>query len=99
MKTLTNKKRAPRKSVAHTITGVRAILRSVGRRDDMELGELRQLDELHQVLDQAITDAVSGLRSQGSSWAHIAQQLGTTRQAAQQRYGSSGQQIAKSQQL
>ena len=38
-------------------------------------------------LDEAITQAVTGLRSIGYSWAEIAARLGVTRQAAQQRWG------------
>jgi hypothetical protein len=37
--------------------------------------------------DQAIKEAVSGLRGKGYSWAEIAARLGVTRQAAQQRWG------------
>jgi hypothetical protein len=39
-------------------------------------------------LDTAIGEAVSGLRDSGYSWADIAQRLGVTRQAAQQRWGA-----------
>ena len=38
-------------------------------------------------LDEAITQAVFGLRGTGYSWAEIADRLGVTRQAAQQRWG------------
>jgi hypothetical protein len=38
-------------------------------------------------LDQAIRDAITGLRSIGYSWADIALRLGITRQGAQQRWG------------
>ena len=37
-------------------------------------------------LDQAINEAVTGLREFGYSWADIARPLGITRQAAQQRW-------------
>jgi hypothetical protein len=36
-------------------------------------------------LDDAITQAVAGLRAAGYSWADIAARLGVTRQAARQR--------------
>jgi hypothetical protein len=39
--------------------------------------------------DTAITEAISGLRAMGYSWADIAARLGITRQAAQQRWGTS----------
>jgi hypothetical protein len=38
-------------------------------------------------LDQAIRDAITGLRGYGYSWADIALRLGITRQGAQQRWG------------
>lgn len=77
-----------RKSVSHTIRhGVRSILRSVVRRDDFDLPNLRELVELRAELDEAIGDAVANLRRQSHSWAAIGRELGTTRQAAQMRYG------------
>jgi hypothetical protein len=39
-------------------------------------------------LDTAIQDAITGLRATGYSWAEIAARLNITRQAAQQRWGS-----------
>ncbi len=38
-------------------------------------------------LDEAISQAVTGLRAAGYSWADIAARLGVSRQAAQQRWG------------
>ena len=38
-------------------------------------------------IDDAITQAVKGLRTTGYSWAEIGSRLGITRQAAQQRWG------------
>jgi predicted transcriptional regulator len=38
-------------------------------------------------LDEAIAQAVIGLREAGYSWAEIAARLGVSRQAAQQRWG------------
>jgi hypothetical protein len=40
-------------------------------------------------LDEAIGQAVNGLRKAGYSWVEIAARLGVTRQAAQQRWGRS----------
>jgi len=40
-------------------------------------------------LDDAIREAVAGLRRKHYSWAEIAARLGVTRQAAQQRWGGS----------
>ena len=42
-------------------------------------------------VDDAMRLAVTGLRDKGYSWAEIAARLGVTRQAAQQRWGGSGQ--------
>ncbi|MTK02443.1 hypothetical protein [Micromonospora sp. CP22] len=66
----------------------RRIIRAHGRRvatGDVEA--LRDLVALSTVIDEAITDAVVGLRSFGYSWAEIGQRLGISRQAAQQRWG------------
>jgi hypothetical protein len=38
-------------------------------------------------IDTAISQAVTGLRGFGYSWAEIGNRLGITRQAAQQRWG------------
>ena len=38
-------------------------------------------------IDDAIAQAVTGLRAFGYSWAEIGSRLGITRQAAQQRWG------------
>jgi hypothetical protein len=39
-------------------------------------------------LDDAVAEAVTGLRAVGYSWADIAARLGVTRQAAQQCWGT-----------
>jgi hypothetical protein len=39
-------------------------------------------------LDNAIRQAITGLRASGYSWADIAARLGITRQGAQQRWGT-----------
>lgn len=66
----------------------RRIIRAHGRRvatGDVEA--LRDLIALSTTLDNAITDAVVGLRAFGYSWAEIGTRLGISRQAAQQRWG------------
>ncbi|MFG2110166.1 hypothetical protein [Micromonospora chersina] len=66
----------------------RRIIRAHGRRvatGDVEA--LRDLVALSTNLDQAIGEAVIGLRAFGYSWAEIGQRLGISRQAAQQRWG------------
>lgn len=66
------------------------ILRAAARRvADGDVEGLAGLVALRSELDRAIADAVQGLRAPtwSYSWAEIARVLGTTRQAAQQRYG------------
>ncbi|MEU8316633.1 hypothetical protein [Micromonospora sp. NPDC049033] len=66
----------------------RRIIRAHGRRvADGDVEALRDLVALSSVIDDAITDAVIGLRAFGYSWAEIGQRLGISRQAAQQRWG------------
>ncbi|TDC43623.1 hypothetical protein [Micromonospora sp. KC213] len=66
----------------------RRIIRAHGRRvatGDVEA--LRDLTALSADLDQAISEAVIGLRAFDYSWAEIGSRLGISRQAAQQRWG------------
>jgi hypothetical protein len=66
----------------------RRIIRAYARR--VATGDVEALTDmvtLSSVLDDAISDAVIGLRGHGYSWAEIAARLGITRQAAQQRWG------------
>jgi len=66
----------------------RRIIRAYARRvatGDVEA--LRDMVGLSGQLDDAISEAVIGLRGHGYSWAEIGDRLGITRQAAQQRWG------------
>jgi DNA-directed RNA polymerase specialized sigma24 family protein len=66
----------------------RRIIRAHGRRvatGDVEA--LRDLVALSSVIDDAIGEAVIGLRAFGYSWSEIGQRLGISKQAAQQRWG------------
>ncbi|MEU0156903.1 hypothetical protein [Micromonospora fulviviridis] len=66
----------------------RRIIRAHGRRvasGDVEA--LRGLVALSSAIDDAIGDAVIGLRQFGYSWAEIGARLGISKQAAQQRWG------------
>jgi hypothetical protein len=66
----------------------RRIIRAYARR--VAAGDVEALTDmvtLSSVLDDAIDQAVTGLRGHGYSWADIAARLGITRQAAQQRWG------------
>lgn len=65
----------------------RRIMRAFGRRiADGDIESLPHLAALAAELDQALTDAVTGLRAYGYSWSEIADRLGITRQAAHQRW-------------
>ncbi|AXH90434.1 hypothetical protein AB0F90_06960 [Micromonospora chalcea] len=66
----------------------RRIIRAHGRRvaaGDVEA--LRDLVALSTNLDEAIGEAVVGLRAFGYSWSEIGTRLGISKQAAQQRWG------------
>jgi hypothetical protein len=67
---------------------VRRIIRAYAKRvatGDVEA--LTAMVNLSTLLDDAIAQAVTGLRSHGYSWADIGDRLGISRQAAQQRWG------------
>src|SRR6266542_3323977 len=66
----------------------RRVVAAHGRRiaaGDVE--RLRDLVALAEEVDRATDTAVAGLRRVGYSWTEIANRLGITRQAAQQRWG------------
>lgn len=67
---------------------VRRVLRAYRRRvGDRDIEALAGLAALQADLDDAMRAAVADLRAAGFSWADIGRQLGTTRQAAQMRFG------------
>jgi hypothetical protein len=69
---------------------VRRVMRAYARRvANGDVDALADMTGLVTELDEAITQAVIGLRDAGYSWAEIAARLGVTRQAAQQRWGRS----------
>ena len=66
----------------------RRVLRAYARR--VATGDIEALTlmlGLSAEIDDAISQAVTGLRAFGYSWAEIGSRLGVTRQAAQQRWG------------
>jgi hypothetical protein len=66
----------------------RRVLRAYARRvADGDVEALTLMLGLSAEIDTAISQAVSGLREFGYSWAEIGVRLGITRQAAQQRWG------------
>jgi hypothetical protein len=69
---------------------VTRVIRACGRRvADGDIGGLAYLVALRDEVETTIASAVAGLRSEpwSYSWQQVADELGTTRQAAQQRYG------------
>ena len=67
---------------------VRRVIRAHARRVSAgDVDALADMTGLAIELDDAISQAVTGLRTAGYSWAEIAARLGVTRQAAQQRWG------------
>ena len=66
----------------------RRVLRAYARRvADGDVEALTLMTDLADEIDTAISQAVTGLRAFGYSWADIAMRLGITRQGAQQRWG------------
>lgn len=86
----------PVKSVPHTISGVASIVRGLPRRmtlGEVDLPDIVRLNDLHDVIDQALGDVVRALSDERDgegrrywSWGDIGRQLGITRQAARQRF-------------
>jgi hypothetical protein len=69
---------------------VRRILRAYSRRvGDGDVEALAPMLGLAEEIDTAIAEAVKSLRACGYSWAEIGSRLGISRQAAQQRWGTS----------
>ncbi len=67
---------------------VRRVIRAHARRVAAgDVDALADMTGLVTELDEAISQAVIGLRKAGYSWAEIATRIGVTRQAAQQRWG------------
>jgi hypothetical protein len=66
----------------------RRILRAYARRISAgDVDALADITVLAKDVEDAIRQAVTGLRGSGYSWAEIGIRLGVTRQAAQQRWG------------
>jgi hypothetical protein len=71
------------------MTAVR-VLRAYSRRvGEGDVEALALLLGLAGEIDTAMAQAVGGLRAYGYSWAELGSRLGITRQAAQQRWGTS----------
>jgi hypothetical protein len=70
------------------------MLRAYGRRvGGSDVEDLREMFELQAAFADAVQSAVTAQRAElGRSWADIAEASGTTRQAAQMRYGKTPRQ-------
>lgn len=69
---------------------VRRILRAYGRRvHHSDPADLTELLAVEAAVQEAITNAVAGLRASGFSWAQIGEAAGISRQAAHKRWASS----------
>jgi hypothetical protein len=76
------------KETGEYLGAARRFIRAAGARvADADEPELAQLMTLYSDLDAAVVIAIRGMRDRGCSWAYIARGLGTTRQAAQMRWG------------
>jgi ribosomal protein S20 len=68
---------------------LRRVIRAYSRR--VAVGDIEAITGMARLaddIDEAIRDAITGLRAFGYSWADIGTRLGVTRQAAQQRWGA-----------
>jgi hypothetical protein len=70
--------------IAFLARAIRALARRVSGGD---IDAITDMAKLSGELDDAIRQAVTGLRNRGYSWTEIGTRLGVTRQAAQQRFG------------
>jgi hypothetical protein len=85
------RQRAVVENSAYTAFCARAI-RAAGRRiADGDVDASPEPAHLADDLDQALAATVAGLRAFGYSWADIANRLGTTRQATQQRWNQAAE--------
>lgn len=83
--------RTPRvRETPEVASAARRMIRAVAKRaiEHVDIDALTELVALREVLDQAIVDAVAGLRSGSNpySWADVGRVTGMTRQAAQEKY-------------
>jgi hypothetical protein len=65
----------------------RLLSRAGERVADADVEDLRDLLQLQHLVDEALLQAVAGLRESGVTWQQIGDVSGTTRQAALMRWG------------
>jgi hypothetical protein len=73
---------------------VARMVKAMARRAGGDIDALPALQELSGLVDDLMVEAVAQCRSEGYSWAEVGKRLGTTRQAAQQRYGRKSEEQA-----
>jgi len=81
-----SRRRTPVENTDYAAFAARVIRAHARRIADGDVEGLTELVELARELDAATQTAVDGLRTFGYSWTDIATRLGTTRQAAHQRW-------------
>ena len=85
---LTPKRRKPAAENDQYAAFARRVIAAYSRRIARgDIDAVTGMAQLADELDIAICHAVTGLRTQGYSWADIAARLGITRQGAQQHWG------------
>lgn len=75
-----------RENADYAMTVLR-MLRSLAKRAGGDVDMLPVLLDMEEQIDALMRQAVTACRTDGYSWTEIAHRLGTTKQAAQQRYG------------
>ena len=87
-KFLTTARRSPVVENDEYSAFARRVIRAYSRR--VAAGDIDAISDMTRLaddLDQAIRDAITGLRGHGYSWADIGTRLGITRQSAWERWG------------
>lgn len=79
--------RQPYRENAEYAAMVGRLIRALARRAGADVDLLPVFAAMREDLDGLMRQAVDACRADGYSWGEIAKRLGTTRQAAQQRYG------------
>jgi hypothetical protein len=85
----TVRKSTPRRDIenARFVLMVQRMIRAMGKRvASADAEDLTMLLELRQRTDDALLEAVRGLRASGHTWEQIGEASGTTRQAALMRW-------------
>jgi hypothetical protein len=85
---LTRKRRTREREIPEYAGMVRRVIRAHGRRcGGADPEDLQGLVSMRDTVEEAIVDAVAGLRLSGFSWDQIGRALGMTKQAVHKRYG------------